>query len=186
MAIRNKDGSIYQVTGSLQQYDPANPEMDLFNSYDQEAIAIGGSPIYYYEVFINSNTIDKLRWEDRGKLFSQHPVCLYGLYNPQTSQNFQNMFGIDSGTGEMTFEFNYRQVLCTLGHPPKVGSRLFTPHKRENWVIVQKGVEEFKMWGELRLHLLCEKFQESLTVGEGKVTQSQPKGFKVNDVRNCP
>jgi hypothetical protein len=42
MAILNPDGKPYLLSGSLQQFDPENPEFDLFNTWDQEAIAIGG------------------------------------------------------------------------------------------------------------------------------------------------
>ena len=82
-------------------------------------------------------------------------------------------FGIDS-TEEMTFELNYRATLREIGHPPKIGSILFTPHLRENWVIIQRNLNEFKLWTALRLELICQKFQESVTTGEGKVTQKQP------------
>ena len=173
MAIKNPDGSVYHPTGSLQQFDPENPEHDLFNSLDQEVIEIGGIPIFYHEVFINMNTVDRIYVEDRGKLWSQHPVCLYGYYEPVPSQNMLGMFGIDS-PDEIMFEFNYKYVLEKLGHPPKIGARLYTPHKKENWVVMQRNVEVFKLWGQLRLQVMCSKFQESLTTGEGKVTQKQP------------
>lgn len=173
MAIKNPDGSTYNPVGSLQQFDPENPEYDLFNLWDQEAIGIGGSPIFYYEVFIDSNMIDPVNMEARGKFFSINPICLYGYYNPVPSQNMMTVFGIDS-PDELMFEFNYRDVLNRVGHPLKIGSRLYTPHKKENWKIIQLNVEEFKMWGELRLQVMCERFQESLSTGEGKVTQKSP------------
>lgn len=162
----------------MQQFDPENREHDLFNLWDQEVIQFGGSPIFYYEVFIQKNTVDPLYREDRGKIFSNHPVQLWTYYDPQSSQNYMNMFGMDS-PDDIKFEFNYRSVLKALGHPPKIGSRLFTPHRRENWVIVQRAVGEFKMWGELHLILMCQRFQESMTTGEGRVTQKQPD-FKLN------
>jgi hypothetical protein len=43
MPILNKDGTPYQLTGSVQQFDPQNPNFDLFNLWDQEAILRGGS-----------------------------------------------------------------------------------------------------------------------------------------------
>lgn len=177
--IKNCDGTPFRLGGSIQQFDPENPEQNLFNMYDQEVIQMGGSPIFYYEMFLGKgNTIDPLYREDRGKFWSNCPVQLYGLYEPITSQNYMNMFGMD-GPDDMQFEFNYRAVLKALGHPPRLGSRLFTPHKRENWQIVQRAVGEFKFWGELRLILLCQRFQESVTTGEGKVSQPQPD-FKLN------
>lgn len=173
MAIRNDDGSTYVPTGSLQQFDPNNPEFGLFNIWDQEAIAIGGTPVYYYEVKIQMNTVDPLYLEDRGKLWSPKPICLQGYYEPTSSKNDMTVFGVDS-PDELMIEFNYQDVLAKIGHPPRIGSRFFTPHRRENWVLRQNNVEEFKLWGELRLQCMCGRFQESLTTGEGKVTQSSP------------
>jgi hypothetical protein len=160
--IRNPDGSCYHLTGSLQQFDPENPEHKLFNMWDQEIIRQGGSPVFYYEVMIQPNTVDPLYVEDRGKLWSVHPVELWCYYDPQPNQNNQGLFGIDA-PDEMIFELNYRECLEKIGHPPKIGSRLFTPHKRESWVIVQRNDGEFKAWGQLRLQLICQKFTESST-----------------------
>jgi hypothetical protein len=84
-----------------------------------------------------------------------------------------NQFGIDA-PDEMKFELNYRSVLQNVGHPPKIGSRLFTPHLRENWVIVQRNLGEFKLWGALRIELICQRFQEDVVTGNGKVTQKEP------------
>jgi hypothetical protein len=116
--------------------------------------------------------------EDRGKIFSNQPIQLFGLYDPLAAQNYQNMFGLD-GPDEIKIEFNYRDVLRTIGHPPKIGSRIYTPHKRENWVIVQRAVDQFKLWGELHLILMCSRFQTSTTDGDAKPIQKQPD-FKLN------
>lgn len=178
MGIRNPNGSDYQVTGSLQQFDPENPEHDLFNSWDQEVIQIGGSPIFYHEVFIQSGTVDPQYWEDRGKIYSPVGIQLWGYYEPLNQANMQGAFGFD-GADDMAFEFNYKAVLTAIGHPPKMGSRLFTPHKNENWIIVQRKLDQFKLWGEIRLQLVCQRFQESVTTGEGKVTQAKTD-FKIN------
>lgn len=182
MAIRNSDGSPYKLSGTLQQFDPENPEHDLFNLWDQEVIQIGGTPLFYYEVFINVNNIDELYVEARDKIWSEHPVCLYGYYDPIPSQNAMGAFGIDS-PDEMMFEFNYQHVLKALGHAPKIGSRIYSPHKREHWQVIQRGTEVYKLWGELRLQVMCGRFQESITTGEGKVTQKEPD-FKLNSVKD--
>lgn len=179
MTIKNSDGTPFCLSGSLQQFDPENPDYQLFNCWDAEIIRIGGSPVFYYEVFIQPQTVDNLYIEDRGKLWSPIPVQLFCFYEPIANKNFQGPAGIDA-PDEMVFEFNYREVLKTIGHPPVVGSRLFTPHKRENWVVIQRNDGEFKGWGQLRLQLICQKFQESVTTGEGRVTQPQPD-FKINE-----
>jgi hypothetical protein len=65
-------------------------------------------------------------------------------------------------------------MLQALGRPPKIGARIYTPHKRENWVIVQRNLKDFQLWDEFHLELQLQRFQESTTTGEGKVTQQQP------------
>jgi hypothetical protein len=177
MALRNCDGTPYRTSSSNQQFDPENPEHSLFNMWDEEIIKIGGSPIFYYEVFIQSGSVDPVYHEDRGKIFSNNPIPLYCLYEPIPSKNQMSAFGIDS-PDEMIFEFNYAAVLAAIGHEPKIGSRLYTPHLREDWVIIQRNRGEFKMWGGLRLQILAQKFQESVTTGEGRVTQKTPD-FKI-------
>lgn len=176
--IKNQDGTPYRAAGSMQQFNPESTTHDLLNIWDEEVIRMGGIPIIYYEVFINTANIDKLYVESRSKIFSDQGIQLYGYYEPIGSQAHQNMFGIDS-LDEITFEFNYRSVLKTLGHPPKVGSRMFTPHKQENWQIVDRKTGEFGFWGELRLLLTCQRYQESSTTGDGRVTGPQTD-FKIN------
>lgn len=171
--LKNPDGSPYKVSGSIEQFDPNDPSHELFNLWDQEAIRQGGSPILYYEVIISPQSIDRQYNEARGKLFSQFPVSLYCSYDPKNAQNLVNAFGIDA-PDELEIEFNYRDVLQKIGHPPKIGSRLYTPHLRENWVIIQRNLGEFKLWGALRLTIIAQRFQESTTTGEGKVTQKNP------------
>lgn len=183
--IRNPDGSSYKLKSSLQQFDPDNrSEFDLLNLWDSEAIKQGGSPIYYYEVFIQANTIDPLYLEDRGKIWSPNPVQLWAMYDPVPSQNYMTTFGADS-PDEVMFEFNYRDVLDVLGHPPKVGSRIFTPHRREHWQIVQRGDEQYHLWGQFRLQVMCKRFQETLTTGEGKITQKD-LGYPPNQIHQHP
>jgi hypothetical protein len=65
----------------------------------------------------------------------------------------------------MIFELNYRATLNTLGHVPKIGSRLFTPFLKENWVIIERKTGEFKMFGVVRLQLICQRFQEDAVSG---------------------
>jgi hypothetical protein len=173
MTIYNKDGSLYSSTGSLRMFDPSSPEHDLFNSWDEEAIKIAGTPLFYYEVFIQQNTVDPIYVEDRGKLWSPNPIALYCYYEPIKSKNDLTNFGIDA-PDEMIFELNYRAALRAIGHPPKIGSRVFSPHLSENWVVIQRNLAQFKKWGAIRLELICQRFQESVTTGEGGVSSQAP------------
>lgn len=176
--ITNPDGSEYRTRGTVQYFNPNGKESDLFNKWDEEAIRQYGSPVFYYEVFIPTASIDPIYLESRDKIFSNHPRKLYAMYEPIPAQNYSSTMGIDA-PDEIVFELNYRAVLREIGHPPKIGSRIFTPHKGENWVIVQRNVGEFKLWGEYRLNLICQRFQENITTGEGRVSQAKPN-FKIN------
>jgi len=175
--IYGLNGRPYAVTGSRQQFDDGLPEHDLFHIWDEEAIKIGGSPIFYYELFIDTNNVDPIYLESRTKMYSPHPVQLYCFYEPVPSQNMQTAFGIDS-PDEMIFELNYRAVLRDLGHVPKIGSRLFTPFLKENWVIIERKTGEMKMYGVVRIQLICQRFQED-AVGGTSINKSQDVDYKI-------
>ena len=174
MAIFNTNGTPFQPYGSLVQFDPLNPDHSLLDSYDQEIILIGGSPLEYYEVFIQFQTMDKLYLEDRGKLWSPVPIQLYGYYEPIEPQNPSTAFGID-GVGDVMFECNRAAVIQAIGHPPKRGSRIQTPHLNEFWVIVDVRLTQFQLWGAFRMQLICERFQENITTGEGNIPVPKPQ-----------
>jgi len=175
--IYKSNGMPYNVVGSRQQFDDNLPEHDLFNIWDEEAIKIGGSPIFYYELFINTNNVDPIYLESRTKIFCPTPVELYCYYEPVPSQNVQTPFGIDS-PDEMIFEFNYRSVLNKIGHAPTIGSRLFTPFLKENWVIIERKTGEMKMYGVVRLQCICQRFQEDAVSGTS-VGESQTVDYKI-------
>lgn len=174
MPLLNPNGTPYTTAGSLQHYDPESPQHDLFNLWDEEAIQQAGSPVYYKELYIPTGEIDTDYMEARGALFSPHPIQLWASYDPMASQNYMSAFGIDS-MNEVILELNYRAVLRTIGHPPKLGSIIYTPHLGENWEIIQRNLGEFKMWGALRLQLICRQFQESVTRQSGRATANPPK-----------
>lgn len=172
--ILNNDGTPYALKSSFALFDPNSRDHDLYNIWDQEAIRIGGSPIYYYEVFIQTQTVDPVYLEDRGKLFSPIPIQLYAFYEPQQQSSPSTLFGIDAPNDEVIFELNHRAALQTVGHPLKRGSRIYTPHRGEHWIIVDTRLDQFQLWGTLRLQLICAKYQESVTTGEGDITQAKP------------
>lgn len=162
MAIKNSDGSTFKLTGSLQRFDPLSPVVSLFNQYDQEVIQLYGSPLYYYEVHIQLPNIDPLYIEDRSKLWSPNYITFFATYEPIEQQNPSGQFGID-GIGEVVFEANTQAIVAAIGHMPKRGSRIHSPHLGEDWVIVDTRVTQFAFWGALHLQIVCERFQESLS-----------------------
>jgi hypothetical protein len=178
MAIKNPDGSDYKLSGGVQQYKPNSSEMDLFNTWDQEMIRMTGMPVEYYEYMPQANTIDPVFLEDRGALWNQTPMCLMALYDRGPQMNHRDMFGY-GGPDEVMFNMNLKYVMDTLGHLPRLGSRLFTPHLRENWKIDQLNVAEFQLWGRIRLQVMCKKWQENNVNPSG--VKDTPH-FKLDDI----
>lgn len=173
MPIYRPDGSTYQTKGSVQQFDPKGSANELFNRYNKEIIEIGGSPIFYHELFIPSQSIDKLYIESRSKMWSQHPIEVMASYEPLAPQLRMSLFGPDGHSESMVFYTNYQHFLERVGHPPVIGSRIYTPQMKENWEVLDRRTGGFQNWGIVVLEIHCKLFQESLTTGEGRV--SQPK-----------
>jgi hypothetical protein len=121
-----------------------------------------GSPIYLYEVFISISSMDQLYLEDRGKLWCPNPIQLFALYEPIEPQNPSTAFGID-GIGDVVFTCNSQAVFQALGHWPKRGSRIQTPHLNEFWVIVDYRLTTFQLWSALNISIIAEKFQENIS-----------------------
>lgn len=168
--IRRPDGQPYKLSGTLQQFNPQSSAHELFSKWDEEIIRIGGTPVCYFEILVSSN-LDELYLEDRSKLFCPCPVELYAYYEPAQQSNMSGLFAIDTPDEEIILELNYQATLKAIGHPPKIGSRIYTPHRSENWIIVDTRLDQFKLWGIFRLQIHCRKFQETTTTGEGLVTQ---------------
>jgi hypothetical protein len=173
MPLLTPDGKPYRAAGTLQQFDPDDTQHILFNIWDEDAIRQGGSPIYYYEKHISPSMIDPDYIEARGALVSEKGIELWANYEPLAAQNAMGAFGFDS-LNEVVFECNARAVTRAIGHMPKIGSRIHTPHLGEDWEIIQRNLGEFKMWGALRVQLIARQWQESVTMQAGRATQNKP------------
>ena len=138
MAIYRPDGTPYKTLGSLNQIQPDSPSHDLFQSWDAEITRLGGSPLLYFEMFIPAAGIDEQYMETRNPVWSQHPTEIFGTYDPIPSELSMGMFGVDSPNDTMTFYCNYKDTLSRIGHLPIIGSRIYTPHLRENWEIINR------------------------------------------------
>lgn len=172
MVIKNPDGTPYELS-CFKFFDKTASFHNLFNDYNQELAKIGGSPIYYYEAIIPPSTIDPVYWESRGMLYSDQYVVFHAYYEP-FMMKYQDMFALHPGTDTQIFKASYNEVISAIGHPPKLDSRIYTPHKGENWKIVNCITGGYEYWGELTIEIICDKFQENLETGEGQVTSNNP------------
>lgn len=174
MALLGNDGRPYQPLGKLAAYNPNSAQNKLFSQFDAEAIRLGGSPILYYECLIQFSTLDKLYMEDRGKVFSPCPIQLYAYYEPPDQVASSGIFGVDTPDMEAIFETNSDATIAAIGHPPKVGSRIYTPHLCEDWVLVDRRQAEFKGWGALHYILHCTKWLPNRTDQTDRFTHNNP------------
>jgi hypothetical protein len=127
---------------------------------------------------IQFSNLDQLYLEDRGQLFALQPIQLYAFYEPVNQAVSSGLFGGDALPDEVVFEGNYDDIYGRIGHLPKVGSRIYTPHLGENWKVVDRASSEYRGWGRLRMQIRCQKFQETRTVSNGQVTK-QPPDFPI-------
>lgn len=174
--IKNSDGTPYKLKGEFSAYDPENKSLELINKWDQELIRMNGTPVYYYQVIIDTNMIDEVYNEARNKLFNPCFIKMWCNYQPQDQQNLSTLFGMDgSPDEEIILEFNYQSIKnCIPDISKMIGSRIFTPHRRENWIVIDYKLSDFKLWSAFRLLVHCKKFQETSTTSNGEVTKINP------------
>lgn len=156
-----KDGRPYRASGKLQMYNPTDPKHDLFNKWDRDAIMAGGTPVYYHEVIIQTNTVDPIYFEDRGKIYNPNPVEIWASYEPQPDMPYVTEFGFN-GMADIILDCNYKDVLERIGHPPKPGSWIRTPHLDRDWILVNSTLGEFGHWGALRIKMVLKRFQDDI------------------------
>ena len=172
--IKNVNGSPYKLKGKLSTYDPNSNQHSIFDKWDQEFIMFTGTPVYYYSIHVQLSGYDELYMEDRTKLFSPVPIKLWAFYEPPQQQSMSGIFSVDTPDEEIILELNRSAALTAIGHPPKVGSRIYTPHRGENWIVIDYKLDKFLLWGAIRLILHCKKFQETTTAADACITSPQP------------
>lgn len=182
MPLYNPNGTPYQLDSPFRMFDPCDPKNQLFSELDAEAIRIGGSPIDYFEVLIQPNTVDPLYLEDRGKLFSPCPVRLYAIYEPPDQVANSTLYGVDVPDSEAIFELNANATAAALGprgRQPKVGSLIYTQQFCEFWEIIDARQGEFRGWGALHYVLYCKKFQPNASDGTDRLLQTLRPNFPI-------
>ena len=91
--------------GQLNFFDPANPDINLFNIVDDEMIKIAGSEILYYPYLQGETQYDAVYMEARNKPIAKDPVLVYGHYEPKVLEENLSQFGIEL-TNDQIFIFN--------------------------------------------------------------------------------
>lgn len=177
--IRNEDGTPYSL-GEMALWDPQNPEHLLHDEIDRELIRMSGSPVLYYK-YVPSRVEGNIYSEERDKIFSPTPVCVFAVWEPPKPLQDLGYWGIDS-PDDVAMAFNRNEFVELVGELPTTGSLLMTMYDREWWEITKASGnspddKDQLIWGKHRVAVLARKYQPSATDsspdGRGRATASQ-------------
>lgn len=137
---------------------------DTLRKIDGYWIESAGHPIVVKGVFKRDEAVEKLYREDRGTVFDTLPhVTFHGFYDYPTLPSL-TCFGIDA-PDEMEVQVNYDIVTSRLGKVPEIGTLLTI--EQSDWMVINRSYIYNRFIGKYRLALLCARYQESVTTGNG-------------------
>ena len=144
--------NLEESTGQLNFFDPANPDINLFNLVDDEMIKISGSEILYYAYLQGETQYDKVYMEARNKPVSKQPVLVYGHYEPKVLEENLGQFGIEL-TNDQIFIFNKSYMEQRIKGHLKPGDVLQPRFQNQRYEIIEVQEDSFEIYGVY--HLVC-------------------------------
>jgi hypothetical protein len=135
----------------LNLYDPTNPDVELFDLFDDELIKLSGSKLLYYKYNI-SKAEDTVYEEEQTKHYSRQPVVVFGHYDPKAVDENLTGFGLTQES-EQVFTFNKQYITRKLGRLPLEGDILEAVFQKLKFKIFQVQEDAFESYGIY--HLIC-------------------------------
>lgn len=168
--------------GELSFFDPANPDINLFNLVDDEMIKIAGSEILYYQYVQGDNQYDEVYMEARNKPLSKEPVLIYGHYEPKVLEENLTQFGIEL-TNDQIFVFNKSYVEQRIKGHLKPGDVLQPKFQNQKYEIIEVQEDSFEIYGVYHLTCAAKLLRDSADVQDTPLTNtseplSRPKTIK--------
>ena len=158
----------------LSFYDPANPDVNLFNLVDDEIIRISGSPLHYFKSFVNED-YDDVYLEARNKTVASEPVLVHGYYEPSVVEEVLSNFGIEL-SNDQQFVFNKSYIENALRRSPEIGDQIRPQFQNQKYEITEVQEDSFEMYGVY--HIVCTA--RLLREDEGNL--NQPTTDRADDV----
>lgn len=158
----------------LSFYDPANPDVNLFNLVDDEIIRISGSPLHYFKSFVNED-YDDVYLEARNKTVASEPVLVHGYYEPSVVEEVLSNFGIEL-SNDQQFVFNKSYIENALRRSPEIGDQIRPQFQNQKYEITEVQEDSFEMYGVY--HIVC----TARLLREDEGTLNQPTTDKADDV----
>jgi len=109
--------------GEFNIFNPAGEEINDFHvidSFSQEQIRRSSAKVEIYLALKNEIAIDQVYQEGNKGVIYQEPIRINGIYQLNPILQELTKFGIQEDN-ELTFKFNYTEMLSTLGREIQIG-----------------------------------------------------------------
>lgn len=157
--------------GRLNFFDPANPDINLFNIIDDEMIKISGSEILYYQYLQGVDQYDEVYMEARNKPISKDPVLVYGHYEPKVLEENLGQFGIEL-TNDQLFVFNKTYMEQRIKGHLKPGDVLQPRFQNQRYEIIEVQEDSFEIYGVYHLVCAAKLLRDSPDVQDTPLTET--------------
>ena len=163
-----------ESTGELSFFDPANPDINLFNMVDDEMIKISGSQILYYQYVRGEDQYDEVYMEARNKPLSKQPILVYGHYEPKVLEENLTQFGIEL-TNDQVFVFNKSYMEQRIRGHLKPGDVLQPKFQNQKYEIIEVQEDSFELYGVYHLVCAAKLLRDSADVQDTPLTETSDK-----------
>jgi len=144
----------------LNLFDPSNPDINLFNSIDAEAIRLSGSKMYLYKYYQSEGNYDEVYMEDRQKTISREPITVMGHYEPSVLEEHLSQFGIEL-TNDQLFTFNKSYIESIVGRTLIPGDIIKPYFQNQKYEIIEVQEDSFESYGVYHLIATAKLLRDS-------------------------
>jgi len=169
-------------TGQLNFFDPANPDINLFNLVDDEMIKISGSEILYYAYLQGETQFDEVYMEARNKPIAKEPILIYGHYEPKVLEENLSQFGIEL-TNDQIFVFNKSYIEQKINGEIKPGDVLKPRFQNQKYEIIEVQEDSFEIYGVYHLACTAKLLRDSADVQDTPLTQTSESMGRPDEIK---
>jgi hypothetical protein len=175
---------IEEPGGELNFFDPANPDINLFNLIDDEMIRISGSELLYFPYLQGESQYDEVYMEERNKPIAKEPVVVFGHYEPTVIEENLSQFGIEL-TNDQVFIFNKTYIEQRIRGHVKPGDVIQPRFQNMKFEVFEVQEDSFEIYGVYHLVCSAKLLRDSSDVQDTPLTQTTDtigRPLKINPV----
>jgi len=144
---------------AFRLFDIENPDINLFNSIDDELIKVAGSELHVFK-YEQDDDYDTLYNERRDKAYQAKPVTVYGQYDPRAIEENLTEFGIEI-TNDQFFTFNKDYLLDKLKRKLLPGDLIKPVFQNVYYEVFEVQEDRFDVYGVYHLVASARIFREA-------------------------